>query len=60
MKTFRVKVQFFSPDKIPTATGEFLIEAEDKLHAMAKQTDNCLEWGYQQDEVSIISADEVE
>ena len=60
MKAFKVKVQFFSPDLIPTATGEFVVEAEDKWDAESKQNDNCLEWGYRSGEFRVVSVYEVE
>ena len=43
---YRLKVQFFSPDHIPTAIGEFTVEEETITRAILKEIDDLENRGY--------------
>ena len=52
---YLVKIQFFTPDRIPTATGEWTIEAEDKGKALDKITEQIETFeGYHRKEFEVI------
>ena len=49
-KAFRVKVQFFSPDRVPTARGEFTEYAESVPKAILKRKETLKQAGYNESE----------
>jgi hypothetical protein len=52
--TYLIKIQFYSPDSIPTATGEFSIQAIDKRDALNQIISQISNSGYNKNEFSII------
>ena len=50
---FRIKVQFFTPDRVPTGRARFIVDADTMQEAIIKQTEILSEWGYNQTEYVI-------
>jgi len=45
MKTFRIWLQLFTPDSIPTGVSEFTQQAETKEEAEKKMIEELKSWG---------------
>lgn len=59
MKTFRIEIQFFTPDRIPTSRGTFTIEALNENEAIRKQIEILEQKGCQPSEMKLIWVKEV-
>lgn len=57
-RAYRVKVQFFTPDSIPTAKGSFTTPAIDEGEAVEIVLTKLIEAGYGVKELSLISVSE--
>ena len=51
---FEIKIQFYSPDNIPTAVGYFVVEAESEGEAVKIKMDELYKSGYAVNEISLI------
>ena len=51
---FEIKIQFYSPDNIPTAVGYFVVEAESEGEAVKIKMDELYEAGYIANELSLV------
>lgn len=54
MKIYRVEIQFYSPDSIPTSKGIFTIEAQDEAQAVSLVMNDLVDKGYINTEMSLI------
>ena len=52
---FEVKIQFYTPDSIPSAVGWFVVEAESEGEAVKKKMEELYKSGYAINEISLVS-----
>ena len=53
MKSYRTKVQIFTPDRIPTEVIEFKVDADTIQNGILRAIEVLTGWGYKQSEYVI-------